>query len=361
MTALYEKLADEPSMKPFADFYIWCIKKFKNPTRSWRTLDTSLNMKLTYLEFLTSLREHDFKGDGRVIFKILDRDRSGSLSYFHFDPSGATALAKLIIWAEEKFGSVEAAFDTLDTDKNGKLTPDEFRKAARHHGLETEEPVHYLFQMIDLDANKMITKKEVSFLDAWGCPPWLKVQPDYEGCEAFKQHLIRKYRDNAIVAWHHLDQNDMMRVSWEEFLAACKRLKLDDSKLPAIWRALDDNLSGWISLHEFASDTYHLLVKFKKWATSKFGSIHKLCAMLDTNHDGFIARKEFMVVKSEMNLNDDEYRVLFHGLDLEGKGMIKFAKLRYIDAWNIEEDIKEEEFWQGIQSCLAIKTSDNAQ
>lgn len=355
VSKLYEKLQDQPGMKTFADFYMWCIKKFKNLTRAWRLLDASLNMKLTYLEFLTSLREHDYKGDGRQIFKILDRDRSGSLSYFHFDPSGAMALANLCMWAEEKFGSVQNAFEKIDVDRNGKLTPEEFRKAAHENGLETDEPVSYLFQMIDLDANLMITRKEVAFLDAWACPPWLKVKADHEGCNTFVQNLVAKYRDNPILAWHHLDQNDQMRVSWDEFHIACKKLSLDAGKLAGVWRALDANLSGWVSLQEFSKEAYELLVKFKKWAEQKEGTIQKVFQQIDANSDGIVNRREFLVIRNDMDLTDDEYHTLYHGFDFDGRGVIKFSKLRYLDFWSIEEDLREEEFWNGISSCLTAK------
>merc|ERR1719197_2444152 len=53
---LYQSTADVPGLEVIADFYMWVVKKFKNLTRCWRMLDKNLNMKLTYLEFLTSLR-----------------------------------------------------------------------------------------------------------------------------------------------------------------------------------------------------------------------------------------------------------------------------------------------------------------
>lgn len=360
IAALCEQMEHEPGMKPFAEFYKWCIQKFRNLTRAWRLLDTSLNMRLTYLEFLTSLKEHGYKGDGRVIFKILDRDRSGSLSYFHFDPSGALALATIVTWAETTFGNVQDAFEKLDDDRNGKLSPEEFRRSASRHGLESEEPVTYLFQMLDLDKDHVITKKELAFLDAWGCPSWLKVKPDPEGCRTFIDHLIYKYRDNPILAWHNLDQNDQMRVSWDEFFSACRKLglKLDEKRLSGVWRALDENLSGWVALHEFSPDAYNLLVKFKKWAEKTEGGIGKLLNKIDTSGDGLVTKKELAQIRADLDLSDQEFKMLFEGFDHEGKGVIKYSRFRYLDLWNVEEDIKEEKFWNSIWSCLTAKVDE---
>lgn len=354
VSALYNQFENHPNMKQFADFYRWCIDRFKNLARCWRLLDTSLNMNLTYLEFLNSLRDNDYKGDGRQIFKILDRDRSGSLSYFHFDPGGAKALAQLRVWAEGQFGGVQQAFVVFDKDRNGSLTFQEFSQGARQYGLTTEEPIYYLFQLIDLDKNKQITKEEVAFMDAWRCPPWLKVQADHEGLQAFKENLLRKYRDNLLLAWNNIDQNDQMRVSWEEFLAACKKLNFDEKRLPGVWRALDHNLSGWVSLHELSPDAYDILVKFKRWAHRKEGNINKLLIALDENQDGWVGRREFLRIKADLNLTDDEYHMLFHGLDSDGKGAIKISKLRFLDTWNIEEDIKDEEIWNCISQSLSL-------
>merc|ERR1711871_1228172 len=185
----------------------------------------------TYLEFLTSMRNYDFHGDARLIFKLLDRERNGNLEYYHSDPTGANELASLCMWAET-FGGIHALFDKLDRDRNGKLTLQEFKEGALAHGLKAEGGITCLFKMVDLDADHLITRAELDFLTVWHPPPWLKASPDPEGAVEFKSHLLQRYRNNGIVAWHYLDRDGQMRVSWDEFSSSCKQEGINIDRLP---------------------------------------------------------------------------------------------------------------------------------
>ena len=53
-----------------------------------------------------------------------------------------------------------------------------------------------------------------------------------------------------------------MRLNWMEFQNACRRFKTNLC-VPAMWRALDGNLSGWVSIREFDERAFNLLGGFK--------------------------------------------------------------------------------------------------
>merc|ERR1719359_1521671 len=135
----------EQRMQAFTDFMVWCLRKYKNLTRIWRTLDFHMDMKLTYLEFVKGLRDQNFPGDARLIFQILDRDRSGQLEYFHFDPSGALELASFVSWCKARMGGIKQAFRQMDADRNDKLTFQELRDGCRKYGFVPEGPISHLF------------------------------------------------------------------------------------------------------------------------------------------------------------------------------------------------------------------------
>lgn len=344
-----------PSLEPFAVFYQWCIQRFGNLTRCWRNLDQSLNMRLTYLEFLTSLRKYEFSGDARLIFKVLDRDKVGALPYYRLDPYGAVELAQLKSWLKTTFGGVSQAFSKLDTDQNGKITTEEFRDGARRHGLQSDESLPHIVEMLDLDHDRKIDFNEMRFLDHWDCPPWLMAAPDFTGAQEFKTRLKSKYRGNAIVAWHFgLDLNHMMRISWQEFEEAGKREGILKTQLPGIWRALDTNLSGWLSLHEWDPDVFKLLVDFKKYC-AKWGSIKQALPKLDNNSNGAVSKKELLSSFKDMGLQEWEVDTLFTGLEQNGDGMITRQKIEYLDKWKVDEDSQEEEFWHAVGDCLQSK------
>lgn len=356
MMRLYESVAKLPGFQIFADFYMWCVQKFGNLTRCWRALDASTTMRLTFFEFALNVKKQGFTGDAKTVFKTLDRDRSGNLSFYHFDPAGARELAKLCAWVEQRFGNLQSAFKALDKDRNGKLSMSELREGFIEYGFDSPEPTSCLFAMLDSDKNKKITLKELEFLDAWKCPPWLKCQEaDHVGAQEFKRSLFKQFKDNPILAWHlGLDLNGCMRVSWEEFLIANEKLNLvPKSRLPSIWRAMDDNQSGWLSLREFVPKTYSLLITFKTWCVSNHGSIVKAMESLDDNENGVIVRKEFYpVIKKELNLSDEESEMLFEGFDVLGDGRVQANKLRFLDRWNVEEELREEEFWDIIANAF---------
>lgn len=357
---MYEKTATNPDLEPVADFYFWCIEKFNNLTRCWRSLDQSLNMRLSYLEFLTSLRKYEFTGDSRLIFKILDRDRSGALTYYHFDQNGAVELARLKSWATEKFGGVAAAFQELDTDKNGSITLEEFNEGAKIHGLHNDEPIPHVFEMLDLDHDAKVVPSELGFLDAWDCPAWLMCEPDFKGAQQLKARLMSKHKGNIIIAWHYaLDFNHMMRVSWAEFVEAGKRENIVKERLPGIWRALDTDLSGWLSLKELDPAVHELLVKFKKYCTTyggaQQGSIRTALAIIDKTDHFAVSIKEFSRMIKAMGLNEAEIEILFNGLDLTGEGVITPHKIAYLDKWSVEADSLEDLFWDVVAQCLKAK------
>eukprot|EP00746_Dinoflagellata_sp_MGD_P005116 gnl/MRDRNA2_/MRDRNA2_109904_c0_seq1.p1 gnl/MRDRNA2_/MRDRNA2_109904_c0~~gnl/MRDRNA2_/MRDRNA2_109904_c0_seq1.p1 ORF type:complete len:608 (-),score=101.55 gnl/MRDRNA2_/MRDRNA2_109904_c0_seq1:11-1834(-) len=353
---MYEATNAIPTLEPFADFYKWCLKKFHNLTHCWRLLDTNLNMKLSYLEFLTSLRKYDFNGDARMIFRILDRDRTGCLTYYHFDPNGAVELAHVKGWCTKIFGGVTAAFEELDADKDGNISLEEFSQGSRKHGFENHDgAMPHIFEMLDLDKDRKVQPQEMKFLDNWDCPPWLMATPDFTGAQEFKRRLLTKYRGNAIVAWHFgLDRDNLMRVSWYDFAEAGKREHIMKDSLPGIWRALDTNLSGWLSLHEFDPDVWKLLVDFKKYC-QRWGSIRQALPILDKNENGAISKREFLPVIKEMGLQEWEGDTLWTGLELNGDGTITRLKIAYLDKWSVDEEGREEEFWQVVADCLTTK------
>lgn len=351
MTRFCRTIRARSGMEPLADFYEWCVHKFKNLTRCWRLLDTNLNMKLSYVEFLMSMRHYDFHGDARLIFKLLDRERNGNLEYYHFDPSGAQGLASLGMWADEKFGGIQNLFDKLDQDRNGKLTPHEFQEGAAAHGLKAERGIRCLFQMVDLDRDHVITRKELEFLTIWPCPAWLKANPDPKSAARFKQQLFHKYANNGILAWRKLDGDGHMRVSWDQFSSSCKQEGINIDELAGAWRALDNNLSGWLSMHEMFPEEYKLLVRFKDHCKEVCGSVVRALG----NHK--VGRQEFTELMQPLGLEPDEEDILFDGLDIHGKGHIKAKKVQYLDVWDVEEELHEEIIWEAIFSSFQSKES----
>eukprot|EP00746_Dinoflagellata_sp_MGD_P131614 gnl/MRDRNA2_/MRDRNA2_65376_c0_seq2.p1 gnl/MRDRNA2_/MRDRNA2_65376_c0~~gnl/MRDRNA2_/MRDRNA2_65376_c0_seq2.p1 ORF type:complete len:585 (+),score=108.34 gnl/MRDRNA2_/MRDRNA2_65376_c0_seq2:259-1755(+) len=354
---LYESAQRIPHLSPFADFYLWAINRFKNLTRCWRMFDSNLNMRLHAFEFYNGLRKFNYPDrDGRFMFKILDRERSGTLLYHHFDPCGADDLATLVEWCNTNFGSVQDAFRKLDKDKNGTITLAEFQSSTKQHGFKCQRAIACVFEMLDVDLDRKVTAEEMEFLDRWKCPAWLKAEPDDVAAEEFKARLLKKYGGNSIKAWHVvLDTNQSMRVDWDEFARACSELHYDRKKVAAVWRSIDANLSGCISLREFDQRGYELLLKFKNYCVDHHGGVMETFKALDENQNGIWCRKDFDYLVDNLVLKEHEADYLFDAFDLRGKGKIPMSALKYVDTWNAEEEERDEEFWEIISEALRTK------
>eukprot|EP00746_Dinoflagellata_sp_MGD_P162686 gnl/MRDRNA2_/MRDRNA2_90355_c0_seq1.p1 gnl/MRDRNA2_/MRDRNA2_90355_c0~~gnl/MRDRNA2_/MRDRNA2_90355_c0_seq1.p1 ORF type:complete len:983 (+),score=179.69 gnl/MRDRNA2_/MRDRNA2_90355_c0_seq1:363-2951(+) len=361
----------------FDDFHEWCLKKFGNMVRCWRMLDKDGNMRLSKVEFQSGLREHQYCGDTRTLWNLLDRDRSGTISFFHFNPLSVLELASLKQFFDSEFGSTKRAFRALDKDRNGKLTVQEFRAAVKEKGYQTEEPLTYLFKMLDLNKDCSVTEGELEFLDRLDCPEYLGVEPDFEAWNRFKEKMLERGKGNPLTAWRLLDKDASMRLSWSEFKAGCGKLpQLVNSTtypLPAIWRAMDQNLSGWVSFREFDEVWFTLLARFVKWCNELAGSLQfafdHLIKSFGKEREGrnyakdfserdahgqhaTITRGQFRSAVTSYGVDADEANDLFDGLKAPGKSegdhsTLSYHEIRFLDKWgkNLDAELEEEEAW----------------
>ena len=96
-----------------------------------------------------------------------------------------------------------------------------------------------------------------------------------------------------------------MRLNWMEFQNACRRFKTNLC-VPAMWRALDSNLSGWVSIREFDERAFNLLGGFKVWTQAK--SAQELC----TSH--FPARTTCQFSRDSSRLQSLTFHITLHPL-----------------------------------------------
>lgn len=338
----------------FMEFYQWGVKKYGTLARCWKMLDDDCNMRITKTEFLKGCLKREFKGDAKSIFRILDRDKTEHVSFFHFDPVGALDLAELHQWAQNKFGGISQAFKALDRDRNGQLTKKECLRAGKEHGLPNSKGVQTLFEILDADNNTSLSDREVSVMDKWKYPPWLVAVPDHEACNAFKDHLLRRYHHQPIRAWRGaLDRKGAMRVSWDTFEGYCRLVPhIQKDILPKIWKALDQNMSGWLSLGEIWPKEAELLETFVQYCKLEYGSVRQAFLQIDSNGNGRLSRHEFQKITRDLDLSEDESDVIFNGLDLHGDGRVEADEVQFLDRWCLEKFNKEEALWHSVADAL---------
>merc|ERR1719271_204336 len=92
-----------------------------------------------------------------------------------------------------------------------------------------------------------------------------------------------------------------MRISWDDFCHCCRRHRKlaaakgltdplgevrTEQQIAEIWRALDDDCSGWIALKEFDPPCFHAIKDFKTWAVQEHGGCVAAMKKLDANGNG---------------------------------------------------------------------------
>jgi hypothetical protein len=115
-----------------------------------------------------------------------------------------------------------------------------------------------------------------------------------------------------------------------------------------MWRAVDRNLSGWVSLREFDQRAFELLGGLRCWSLSIFGSVENMFNAIDSNGGGDVTWKEFSAKlvefadKFDIALDSDDVLYMFNGLDLDGQKRLTIDELEFLEKWDLALDLEEE-------------------
>jgi Ca2+-binding EF-hand superfamily protein len=334
-------------------FREFLIRKYGNLIRGWvNLLDKDKSGAVSRKEFVQALLEVHFPGDAGGLWRRLDKDHSGTITLSELAPKSADEVADFKHWAKKTFGSMKEAFICMDADRNGVLSMEEFCMAAKKFGF-TNNRLKLIFQCLDVNGRGTVKADEVRWLDKWDPPQYLYFDADKEAWVKFKDQLIARCRGNPITAWRKfLDRDSSMRVNWMEFYNACRRLKTTYT-IPAMWRSVDENLSGWVSIKEFDDSAFNMLGGFKLWVKGRYRTMSRFMDAVDESKSGDLSWKEFQrAITSAINIDVTRLQMLFEGLDMDGQRRIALDELAFLEDWKIELDMEEEQVFPhfGVQS-----------
>jgi len=246
-----------------------------------KILDQNGNLNISKVEMLKGCRQVAFGGDVMALWKAMDSDGDGCVQLPELDVRMALVLASFKKWCSEKHeGSSLKAINHLAAitrRRTAKWSAEDFIAALSLTnypgvpGMSFKQAAAMLHEAGDLTGHKYIVAQDLSFLDEWDPSPWLCAEPDIAGKDAMIAMLRSRYV-NLIVAWRRLfDKNNKNHVTFKDFVTACNRLQIEN--VPGIWRALDAENLGFISLKNIDNESHSVLVNFKEWAEDTFGSI----------------------------------------------------------------------------------------
>eukprot|EP00927_Polykrikos_kofoidii_P079737 TRINITY_DN76557_c0_g1_i1.p1 TRINITY_DN76557_c0_g1~~TRINITY_DN76557_c0_g1_i1.p1 ORF type:complete len:604 (+),score=104.50 TRINITY_DN76557_c0_g1_i1:330-2141(+) len=345
---------------PVADLNKWCESKRMNLVSLWRKLDRDGTMNLYKREFVLNLKNLNYPNDLELLWQCIDRDHTGIVSFLEFAPEDALDLARLKVWATDLWGGIGNMFEVMDFDRNGKVTFAEFAETCMREGLpgKLNESLKTLFLLLDSDnltalSKNVITKDELKFLDVWVVPPYLYAKPDFDAMHAFKRALSKLHQGNPFLAWRKsIDRDGSMRVSYEEFIIACKALTrtgTPEATPPdgrdGLFCAFDEDRSGWFSFFDWDADSYRYLSAFTMWAREEFGKPSAFVRGSEKNLNEGVSMNVFAKCTKEVSMDRSKLWMLFEGLS-KGKPKIFTNDLVFLDSWDPEKEAQEELAWE---------------
>eukprot|EP00931_Biecheleriopsis_adriatica_P104517 TRINITY_DN79186_c0_g1_i1.p1 TRINITY_DN79186_c0_g1~~TRINITY_DN79186_c0_g1_i1.p1 ORF type:complete len:377 (+),score=62.18 TRINITY_DN79186_c0_g1_i1:902-2032(+) len=335
--------------------------------RAWRR---GLDPKSTFIVSLSSLKawfcnQPELREiiDLPLLWRSLDRDDCGSIFMEELAPKASETLATFRQWASEQLGSCTAVWDhpivrqALKGSKSdswkseSKLLLGAFAKALKKLGCPQIADIDArsrLLAALDYFGCGFISQSDLKWLDSWESPEWLHSAPSPEAW-ALARSLIMKRFDHPLKAWRNLlDRDDSNSVSWREFKSACSTVGFKGN-LGGAWRALDDDLSGSVSLREFDEPSAAILESFKAWGEANFGSVELLFKAIDADGSGSVSFPELKRACAKGKWSGDVL-LLFNCLDFEGEGTgrkrtLDMEEVIFLDSWQPVED-------EHAQSCL---------
>jgi len=329
------------------EFLEFAQRRYGNIIRTWFLLDREENMKLGEKHFVRRVLDMGFSGNVPALWRYMDSDRSGSITILELDAHVAVALAGFKSLLQTNFDdSSKQAWQTMDKNRSGHVHKAEFVEAFQGLGYEGSLP--RLFDLLDRGGLGYVVEADLAYLDRWQPRPYLFSKPDFEGLADLKEALLELYWP-SFKAWRKiLDRDGTMRVNWEEFCEACRKLALRQAggrpragflaaeRMAGVWRALDADCSGWISLREFDTPSHKAVAGFKRWADRTHGSAVNAFHAIDGNSNGKLHQWELQRTTRGDDGYEGDVELLFESLDVNSAGWLTEGEFKFLDSWDLD-------------------------
>jgi len=318
------------------DFKAYLKNKFGSYIRAWRRcLDQDGSMSVQKHELFKACQDMGWQGDVRLLWKALDKDGSGVTSIEELDPRSGELLACFSVFAEQRFGNSAEIFHALDRSNSKKIKQADFIGACTAYGFTSG--LKALFHGLDWQGKKFLVAEDLRILDRWRPPAHLTARPNEKAAEDLRAAIMATY-NGYLKAWRLIDTDNSNKCSWDEFEGFCKKISFQGD-VPGAWRALDDDLSGFISLQEIdklASDT---LMQFKIWTETEFGGVRSAFLIFDGDKSNKVSYREFLRACRAYGFTGN-CRAIFTCFDIDGCGVLTLDEVVFLDEWDLPDEFQ---------------------
>lgn len=152
--------------------------------------------------------------------------------------------------------------------------------------------------------------------------------------EKFKDVCKRKYV-NLTRAWRLLlDPPGIGRVSFVHFCKAARDMGF--ANVAVLWKHLDQNSSGFITLDGWDPVSYRALMEFRQICIGEFGgTVEAFKFGMDKNGSGTVTKDELKQFTASFDFQGD-FHVLWDALDGDRGGFITVDELEFLSTWQGE-------------------------
>jgi len=295
-----------------------------------RALDSNQTYNFTFKTLRRYVQKHNLHINVYDLWKGLDRDEDEVVRIEELSVKHAFALSSLRTWARTELGSCAKIWDSTEAmDASRERTGSWFSEKKMltsvfidtlgrlgWPGVMQKQTLRLAVAALDALGCGVVTKADLEWLDKWQPLEWIGVDPDPVALQDFKARLEKIY-GHPLAAWRKaLDTDDSNRVTWHEFLTACKKIRFPF--VGGAWRALDHECCGSISIEQFEPDGAELLRSFKEWAEVHFGSVKRCWKAIDSDGVGYVTLGELKRTCLKLNWTGD-VPLLFDCLDVDGQ------------------------------------------
>eukprot|EP00931_Biecheleriopsis_adriatica_P047596 TRINITY_DN2744_c0_g1_i1.p1 TRINITY_DN2744_c0_g1~~TRINITY_DN2744_c0_g1_i1.p1 ORF type:complete len:890 (-),score=188.38 TRINITY_DN2744_c0_g1_i1:56-2725(-) len=137
------------------------VKKYGSIFAAWRAiLDTRLTGRCAFTIFIQAARDLSATGNYKAIFQELDDDDSGAISLKEADADSWEKVSTFHHLLRDKFGSDEAAWQAMDSNRSNSIDELEFKEECDKLGYQGN--AHYIYQQhLATPANRSISQEDL--------------------------------------------------------------------------------------------------------------------------------------------------------------------------------------------------------
>jgi len=334
------------------------------------------NFRISKEDMSSLLGAMDTAGTGFVDYKeFINFFQKDANEYKAVEYAGITPILRILREFAQKHSELRHTFRRFDEDKSGSISVSEFQRAlsmihVEIHPTELSE----LIKTFDSNGDGVVNYEEfvtqIESIDPKAQllrpPKWrhdirrprLKKKKNHfrsasvAELEAALHEKIHNARRRIKKAFDDFDYDQDGQISYDEFRVCLDRinLSLSENELRQLWRVVDTDNSGKISLDEFVARFHDPPVKSEKMnikgnaervreaMMANSGRMAEMFAKFDTSGDGLISTDEFLEgLKSlDTGLSDEELNMVIKYVDKSGDGYINFDEFELALSFRVE-------------------------